>query len=269
MNMATPRTAQISEQLMTMITRAVIAFLVSVFLSASAFAHPEDEFCQGVDGIDPALCAALAEIDSSEPISAAAKALQGRSSAEVVAIYVGAGVQHILPGGLDHILFVLALFLAARSLISLIWQVSAFTLAHTVTLGLATMGWIQVPAEIVEPLIAFSIAVMAIANLFPRENETRWRILLIFTFGLLHGLGFAGFLGSLGLPDGQVLQALIGFNIGVEIGQLSVIAVAAVLAFLLRKTLLKTETAYRRAVVFPASLAIAVIGLWWTIERVI
>ena len=175
------------------ITKAIILLILSALLIGKALAHPEDEFCLGVDGIDPALCAALAEIDSAEPISAAAAELEGRSTLGVIGVYSEAGVRHILPGGLDHILFVLALFLAARTLGSLIWQISAFTLAHTVTLGMATMGWVNVPGAIVEPLIALSIAVMAIANLFPRENDTRWRIFLIFGFGLLHGLGFAGF----------------------------------------------------------------------------
>jgi len=262
-------TALISAQVMTTTTKALIAFLLAFLLAGTAMAHPEDEFCRGMDGMDPALCAALAEIDSSEPLSSAAKELEGRSSWEVFTLYIGAGVQHILPGGLDHILFVLALFLAARSMSSLILQISAFTLAHTVTLGIATAGWVNLPSEIVEPLIAFSIAVMALANLFPREDKTRWRILLIFAFGLLHGLGFAGFLSSLGLPDGQAFPALIGFNIGVELGQLSVVAIAAIFAFGLKRTVLKREDIYWRVIPLPASLAIATIGLWWTIERVV
>lgn len=254
---------------MRTITKVVFVLLLAAVFASGALAHPEDEFCQGVDGMDPALCAALAEIDAAGPVSDVTKALEGRSGWQVFALYIGAGVAHILPGGLDHILFVLALFLAARNFKSLILQISAFTLAHTVTLGLATTGWVSVPGEIVEPLIALSIAVMALANVFPKEDEARWRIALIFGFGLLHGLGFAGFLSELGLPDGQLFPALIGFNIGVEIGQLSVVAAAGIISLGLRKTLLSDHASYRRLMIVPASLVIALIGVWWTIERVI
>lgn len=253
---------------MRTIIKALALALIVCLAAGAASAHPEDEFCQGMEGMDPALCAALAEIDSSDPVSAIAQQLKDRSGWDVFTLYIENGVRHILPGGLDHILFVLALFLAARRFVSLLWQVSAFTLAHTITLGLATMGWVNAPGNVVEPLIAFSIAVMALANLFPREDEARWRILLIFGFGLLHGLGFAGFLTGLGLPEGQVFPALIGFNIGVEIGQLSVIAAAGVMALALRRTVMKEAATYRNLIVIPTSLAIAAIGLWWTIERI-
>ena len=250
----------------TAIKSFLCAILLALFLAGNAHAHPEDEFCQGVEGLDPALCAALAEIDSDDQISVKEE-LEGRTTLQVFTLYITAGVQHILPGGLDHILFVLALFLAARSFRSLVWQISAFTIAHTVTLGLATTGWIHVPSIVVEPLIAFSIAIMALAILFETKEQTRWRIVLIFAFGLLHGLGFAGFLADLGLPDGQVGPALIGFNIGVEIGQLSIVIFAAVIACVLRRTILLTDANFRHYLVVPASLCIAVTGIWWTIER--
>lgn len=138
--------------------------------------------------------------------------------------YIPVGFDHILPKGLDHILFVLGLFFLSTHLRPLIWQVSAFTLAHTVTLALGATGWVNVPGSIVEPLIAASITYVAIENIFT-SGLSRWRPLVIFGFGLLHGLGFASVLGEFGLPQGQFIPALIGFNIGVELGQLTVIAV--------------------------------------------
>jgi hypothetical protein len=138
--------------------------------------------------------------------------------------YIPVGFDHILPKGLDHILFVLGLFFLSTHLRPLIWQVSAFTLAHTVTLALGAAGWVSVPGAIVEPLIAASITYVAIENIFT-SGLSRWRPLVIFGFGLLHGLGFASVLEEFGLPEGQFIPALIGFNIGVEIGQLTVIAV--------------------------------------------
>ncbi|RYH03131.1 HupE/UreJ family protein [Salipiger sp. IMCC34102] len=139
--------------------------------------------------------------------------------------YIPTGFDHIVPLGLDHILFVLGLFFLSTHLKPLLWQVTAFTLAHTITLALAALGIVNVPGSIVEPLIALSIAYVAIENLFTR-GLSPWRPIVIFGFGLLHGLGFASVLAEFGLPQGQFVPALIGFNIGVEIGQLAVIAVA-------------------------------------------
>ncbi len=140
--------------------------------------------------------------------------------------YMPVGFDHILPKGLDHILFVLGLFFLSTHLRPLIWQVSAFTLAHTVTLALGALGWVTVPAAIVEPLIAASITYVAVENIFT-SGLSRWRPLVIFGFGLLHGLGFASVLGEFGLPENQFIPALIGFNIGVELGQLTVIGFMA------------------------------------------
>lgn len=148
-----------------------------------------------------------------------------RSAAVTFFSYIPTGFDHIVPLGLDHILFVLGLFFLSTRLKPLLWQVSAFTLAHTITLALAALGYVTVPGSIVEPLIALSIAYVAIENLFSR-GLSPWRPVIIFGFGLLHGLGFASVLAEFGLPQGQFVPALIGFNIGVEIGQLCVIAVA-------------------------------------------
>ncbi len=147
------------------------------------------------------------------------------------ATYIPVGFDHILPKGLDHILFVLGLFFLSTRLTPLLWQVTAFTLAHTITLAMAVLGLVSVPASIVEPLIAASIVYVAVENILS-DRLSRWRPAIIFGFGLLHGLGFASVLGEFGLPDGQVIPALIGFNIGVELGQLTVIAIAFILVWL-------------------------------------
>jgi len=138
--------------------------------------------------------------------------------------YIPVGFDHIVPKGLDHILFVLGLFFLAAKMRPLLIQVSLFTLAHTITLALAALGLVSVPASIVEPLIAASIVFIAVENIWARDIST-WRPYVIFGFGLLHGLGFASVLGEFGLPEDTFIAALIGFNIGVEVGQLAVIAV--------------------------------------------
>ena len=226
----------------------------------------------------------------------------GQQSAwEAFASYIPVGFDHILPKGLDHILFVLGLFFLSTHLRPLIWQVTAFTAAHTVTLALGALGWVAGPGSIVEPLIAASIVYVAVENIF-LAGLSPWRPLVIFGFGLLHGLGFASVLGEFGLPQDQFIPALIGFNIGVEIGQLTVIAVmflcvwqalrvmrgqgdpraakglyvaltviALALVFtgcFLSVQFRQVAAPYRRFVAIPASVAIAVIGAYWFVERV-
>jgi hypothetical protein len=182
---------------------------------------------------------------------------------EIVRQYLWLGYTHILPKGADHILFVLGLFLLSARLKPLLLQVTAFTIAHSITLGLSMYGVVSLPSRLVEPLIALSIAYVAIENLVTRELKP-WRIALVFMFGLLHGLGFAGVLRELGLPRGEFLTALLTFNAGVELGQLTIIAAAfaAVGALMNRQW-------YRRAIVIPASCAIAAAGLYWTITRLL
>lgn len=186
-----------------------------------------------------------------------------KSWLEVFVDYIPVGFDHIVPKGLDHILFVLGLFFLGAGLGALVWQVSAFTLAHTVTLALGALGLVVVPASIVEPLIAASIVFVALENVFFR-GLSRWRPVVIFGFGLLHGLGFASVLGEFGLPSGQFVPALIGFNIGVEIGQLTVLAVAGMLLVLP----FGKKTWYRSAIATPASILIACVGAYWFVERV-
>lgn len=180
--------------------------------------------------------------------------------------FVVEGFEHIVPKGLDHILFVIGLFLFSQTWRPLLSQITAFTLAHTVTLGLATLGFITIqPTQmwLVEALIAISITYVAIENIF-RPKLGWWRMVVVFVFGLLHGLGFASVLGDLGLAKEQFLLSLIAFNVGVEFGQLAVVAGAI---FLLTLPFGRS-TRYRKFVVIPGSIAIALIGFWWTIERI-
>ena len=179
--------------------------------------------------------------------------------------FVVEGFEHIVPKGLDHILFVFGLFLFSLSWRPLLLQITAFTLAHTVTLGLATLSVISIPAAqmwLVEALIAVSIAYVAVENIW-RPKLNWWRIVVVFGFGLLHGLGFASVLGDLGLVQGQFILSLIAFNIGVEFGQLAVI----LMAFLVLRLPFGESVYYRRLVVIPCSAAIAMVGIWWAIER--
>ncbi|GAA4229960.1 hypothetical protein GGQ68_001648 [Sagittula marina] len=148
--------------------------------------------------------------------------------------YIPVGFDHILPKGLDHILFVLGLFFLSTRLRTLVWQISAFTLAHTVTLALGALGYVNVPGSIVEPIIAASIVYVAVENI-ASDKLHKWRPAVIFIFGLLHGLGFASVLQEFGLPQGQFIPALIGFNVGVEFGQLTVVAIAFLLVVLAQR----------------------------------
>lgn len=240
-----------------------------MFPVGEAQAHPEDDFCEAGSGLDPALCRKLAETNNAD--SKNMKPLlddQGnvRSPLSTAFMYLKIGVQHILPGGTDHILFVLALFLASERMRSLVIQISAFTVAHTATLGLAGAGVIEPPASIVEPLIALSIAYVAVENLFFRDIS-KWRPLIVFGFGLFHGMGFAGFIRDVGLPPGQFWSSLIGFNLGVEFGQLAVVLAAALISIPVKRVLAQTNYSYRAVIVIPASVLIAVIGLWWAAAR--
>ncbi len=198
---------------------------------------------------------------SSPDIALAGSAARGFMS--VFVEYIPVGFDHILPKGLDHILFVLGLFFFSTALRPLLVQVTSFTLAHTVTLALGALGIVTIPGSIVEPIIAASIVYVAIENVFVRTMKP-WRPVVIFIFGLLHGLGFASVLGEFGLPAGQFVAALIGFNVGVEFGQLTVIAIA----FLLVGYWFGAKEWYRARIAVPASLVIAAVGAYWFVERV-
>lgn len=182
---------------------------------------------------------------------------------EVFQNYLPVGFDHILPKGLDHILFVLGLFFLSLRLRPLFWQITTFTIAHSITLALGVLDLVKVDAAIVEPLIAASIVFVAVENIFARRLHS-WRMGLIFGFGLLHGLGFASVLEEFGLPPDQLAPALLGFNVGVELGQLTVIAAAyAALGYWFG-----SYPKYRGRVAIPASLTIALIGGYWFVERV-
>jgi hydrogenase/urease accessory protein HupE len=178
--------------------------------------------------------------------------------------YLVLGFTHILPKGLDHMLFVLGLFLLSTKLSPLLWQVTAFTLAHSITLALSMYGVIALSPAIVEPLIAASIVAVAVENLLTARLHV-WRVFVVFGFGLLHGLGFAGVLTEIGLPREQFVTGLIAFNVGVEGGQLAVIS----LAFLAVGYWFRNKPWYRARVVLPLSALIALTGLYWMVERLI
>jgi hydrogenase/urease accessory protein HupE len=176
--------------------------------------------------------------------------------------YLALGFTHIVPHGLDHMLFVLGIYLLSGRARAVLWQVSAFTVAHSITLGLSLYGVVAVSPRIVEPLIALSIAYVAIENIFLSELKS-WRVALVFAFGLLHGMGFAGALKELGLPRSEFVTALLMFNVGVEAGQLAVIGTA----FMLVGWLCANCDWYHSRIVVPASMLIATTAMYWTIVR--
>jgi hypothetical protein len=188
---------------------------------------------------------------------------ENMSGPDAAWLYLKLGFEHILPLGLDHILFVLSLFLLSPKLKAILWQSAAFTLAHSVTLGLAMYGFIKPSAAITEPLIALSILYVALENIFsPRLKASR--IAVVFFFGLIHGLGFANALQGLGLPEKSYLSSLIMFNLGVEAGQVTVIFAA----YFLVARWFKSPAVYRKYIVIPLSLIIGAIAFFWFIQRI-
>ena len=177
--------------------------------------------------------------------------------------YIQVGYVHIVPKGIDHILFVIGLFLLSANLRPLLIQITSFTIAHSVTLALGIYGIINVPPSIVEPLIAASIVYVAIENIYSSKLNP-WRPVIVFLFGLLHGLGFASVLTEIGLSENYYATGLIAFNLGVELGQLSVILAC----FLLVGIWFRNKPWYRQRITIPASLMIAVIACYWFAERV-
>ncbi len=186
-----------------------------------------------------------------------------KPASDVFSFYLMLGFQHILPFGIDHILFVLCLFLLEPKLKSVALQATTFTVAHTVTLILSMRGTISTSANIIEPIIAISIVFVALENIFIGELKPS-RYIIVFLFGLIHGMGFANALNEIGLPRNAFYTSLISFNIGVELGQIAVILVA----YLLIGIWFSKEAWYRKRVVYPMSIAIALIAGYWTIERI-
>jgi len=181
----------------------------------------------------------------------------------VIWFYLQLGFTHIIPEGTDHILFVAGLCLLSTRFKTIVWQATAFTAAHSVTLVLSMKNIIVLPGAVVEPMIALSILFVAVENILLTELKA-WRILLVFLFGLIHGMGFASALNEIGLPPNQFFTSILSFNVGVELGQIAVIAAAfALIIFPFGK-----KPWYRKRVVYPLSAAIALVAAWWTIERV-
>ena len=193
----------------------------------------------------------LAEAESTAAANPVAE--PGRWS--VARQYLVLGFNHIIPEGTDHILFVLGLFLLSCRVKPLLWQVTAFTVAHSITLGLAMYGVFRLPSAVVEPMIAASIAFVAVENIC--------RPVVVFCFGLIHGLGFSSVLLELGLPRQDFATALVSFNGGVELGQLTVISAA-----FLAVGWWRGRTWYRQRIVIPASALIAATGIFWTVQRI-
>lgn len=229
-----------------------------------------------VGGGEDAYTAFLSGGELTEPLSRVEIRTEG--AGEVFLRYLPVGFAHIVPLGIDHILFVLGLFFFSLHLRPILFQVTAFTAAHTITLALASSGLVSMPASVVEPLIAASIVYVGVENLRGRGHVMA-RTALVFVFGLLHGLGFASVLGDFGISASSFVGALLGFNVGVEIAQLAVImmalAVIVLAARLSRFAPLPAEEApvretqvMYRAVSVVGSIVISVIGGWWTIERV-
>ncbi|MEM1141507.1 MAG: HupE/UreJ family protein [Pseudomonadota bacterium] len=181
--------------------------------------------------------------------------------ADFVTKYGHLGFIHIVPRGFDHILFVVGLFLLSPRVKTLLLQITAFTVAHTFTLALGSSGFILLPGIVVETAIALSIVWIAVEGAFSLQ-ATRLRLAVIFFFGLLHGLGFAGVLLNLVVSPTHYFSALFSFNIGVELGQLAVIGLCFVTLGWMREW-----PSYHRLVVLPLLCCIGLIGAYWVIER--
>src|SRR4028118_2245687 len=190
-------------------------------------------------------------------------ALEKAPTQHVILYYLKLGFTHIIPEGFDHILFIVGLCLLSNKIKSILWQATAFTIAHSITLALSMKNIIVAPSAIVEPIISLSILFVAVENLLLTELKP-WRIMLVFMFGLIHGMGFASSLNEIGLPRNKFFTSILSFNVGVELGQIAVILTM----FLLLVVPFGKRTDYRKKIVFPLSIIIALIACYWTVERV-
>ena len=179
--------------------------------------------------------------------------------------YLFLGIEHIIPKGLDHMLFIIGLFLFSNLIRPLLLQVTMFTIAHTITLVIASLSLINVNASIVEPLIALSIVYIGVENIFKKYSNTKIRYYVIFLFGLLHGLGFALVLKDVGLDYSNLLMNLVSFNIGVEIAQIFILF----LLFLTIGLFFSKKKYYKIIFQIPLSLFISLIAIYWFVERII
>lgn len=212
-------------------------------------AHPRSMYIEVVEGGNMSQTLVIEDVKS-------------RSVFRMIGDFILIGFTHILPKGLDHILFVVGIFLLSTKMRPILTQVTAFTIAHTITLGLGTAGYVNLPTTIVEPLIAASIVYVAVENIW-RATLSPWRPLVVFCFGLLHGLGFAGILREFKIPDEDFILGLLSFNVGVELGQLAIIT----LCFLLVGIWFGNKPWYRQRIVIPGSVIIALVAAFWFIQR--
>jgi hydrogenase/urease accessory protein HupE len=191
-------------------------------------------------------------------------ALEKAPTGNVILFYLKLGIQHIIPFGIDHILFIVGLCLLSTNIKTIFWQATAFTIAHSITLAMSMKNIITLPAQIVEPIIALSILFVAIENIILNELKA-WRILIVFLFGLIHGLGFASALNEIGLPRNKFLISVFSFNLGVEVGQVTIIG----LVFLFIILPAGKKLWYKKAIAYPLSAIIGLIAAYWTVQRII
>ena len=185
------------------------------------------------------------------------------SRTEIFWTYLQLGFTHIIPLGFDHILFIVSLYILEPRLKPVLLQATAFTVAHSITLGLAMYGLISPPSAVIEPIIALSILFVAIENIIT-DRLNPWRVVVVFGFGLVHGMGFASALTGLGLPQRDYFGSLISFNVGVELGQVTVI----LLCWALVGRWAANKSWYKQRVVVPVSVVIGLVAAYWTVERV-
>ncbi len=190
-------------------------------------------------------------------------ALDKAPAGNVFWYYLKLGYMHILPNGFDHILFVTGLCLLSTKISTILWQATAFTVAHSITLALSMKNIIVAPSAVVEPIIALSILFIAVENMLITKLSP-WRILLVFMFGLIHGLGFASALNEIGLPSKKFFLSIFSFNVGVELGQITIIVTTFALIIIPFRNIKN----YKQRIVYPLSIIIASIALYWTIQRV-
>ncbi len=190
-------------------------------------------------------------------------ALDKAPAGNVFWYYLKLGYMHILPNGFDHILFVTGLCLLSTKVSTILWQATAFTVAHSITLALSMKNIIVAPSAVVEPIIALSILFVALENIMI-DKLSPWRILIVFMFGLIHGMGFASALNEIGLPSDKFFLSIFSFNVGVELGQVTVIFTVFGLVIIPFRNIKN----YKKKVVYPLSIIIASIALYWTIQRV-
>jgi len=245
-------------------TNATQLNLLSTFLERFAFGHREFLSVQVVSGasLGEAMLSAKKNALQINLPAVSASRVSSRDVHSFLA-FLKLGVEHILTG-YDHLLFLFALMVVCHDLRSILTVITCFTIAHSITLGLATFDIVRLPGRIVEPLIAASIAYVGIENLV-RGDSPKWRTLIAFSFGLVHGLGFADALRELGINSGQfgIVVPLVGFNLGVEVGQLCVAAIILPILWNVRR-----NPSFVRRWVPVCSVAVAFAGSYWMVERI-